>query len=250
MLNDHKECQDVGARPPSILLLHEVLAYLRVLLKLQCVHILKCTDLPFTRISRVQKHAEVDGDSDERDDLHDLHPVADAARTDTLVATAVPAHQLEFELETEQVGEEREDGSEGEGHGEEADEAHLDDRLVVVVDERGLGLLHADLPLDLLVHFQIGHAHMVVTAGALDLVVEYFLDPILEEPVHFSNLVSDGNFEPVVLSQHKYDLLEDHDGDKISLQLLEVLPVENVDERADVRINELEAVDLDDNRIL
>ena len=59
---------------------------------------------------------------------------------------------LELDHDLEQVGQEGEKGREWEGHSEESNETELNDRFVVVEDERVCRWLHHELLLDVAVH--------------------------------------------------------------------------------------------------
>ena len=98
---------------------------------------------------------DVDGDGDVANKAHDLHPVANTTGTLRDVPPSELGESVQLDLDLQQVGEEGEEGGEGERNCEESNETELDDSFVVVENEGLRRGLHHQLLLNFAMHGQV-----------------------------------------------------------------------------------------------
>ena len=106
------------------------------MLRFHVVHVLEDARIAIFWVPREIQDADVDWNGEERDEAYYVHPVSDPIGTLGDIAAPMLLHKLQLDRDLEQIRQEREEGSKGEGHSEEGNKAHLNDSFVVVEDVR------------------------------------------------------------------------------------------------------------------
>jgi len=118
------------------------------------------------------------------------------------------SHVLQLDLDFEKICEEGEKRGEGERHGEESNETHLDHSFIVEAYKIVSCWFHAKLLFNFAVDLQISKFHLILRQFGL-------LNRFFKFSLNFLDFVSYFNLVLVVLHDVKNDLLEDHDGEDV-----------------------------------
>ena len=132
MLHDDGQDKDVSPGP-VFALVHEPSGHGRLFLDRHFVQVLEVAHARLVLwVPRIEQDSQVDRNGKIGDELEDGHPVADTARLLSMVALTIPLHDVELDLDLQQISQEGEQRSKWERHCKEGDEAHLDDSFIIV----------------------------------------------------------------------------------------------------------------------
>lgn len=162
MLNQDCKENNVGSVPERRVSLVQILNEHTFFFIWKTVQVLSGSDLLGWEATDNQDNG-VDRDSKVRDESHDLHPVANSTRALGIVSSAIGANMLQFDLYFKQVGEEREQRSEGERSSKERNETNLHVGFIVEGSQAFSRWSHHQLLLNLLVHLEVSKRHLILS---------------------------------------------------------------------------------------